>query len=26
VETYYNWDRVTADVAAIGRECGRSGR
>jgi len=26
VERYYNWDRVAADVAAIGRECGRSGR
>jgi phosphatidylinositol alpha-1,6-mannosyltransferase len=26
VESYFNWDRVAADVAAIGREYGRSGR
>ncbi len=26
VESYYNWDRVAADVGAIGQECGRSGR
>jgi glycosyltransferase involved in cell wall biosynthesis len=24
VETYYNWDRVAADIARIGHELGRS--
>jgi phosphatidylinositol alpha-1,6-mannosyltransferase len=26
VKTYYNWDRVAAEIASIGHECGRAGQ